>query len=365
MKPDPAWVDLPLRPELRDARPYGAPQMDLRVRLNVNENPYPPPEDVRRDMVEAVRRAAYEINRYPDREALDLRMKLADYLGYGLSLDQVWAANGSNEAMVQILQAFAGPGRSVMTFTPSYSMYPEYTRDTHTAYLTESRAPDFHIDLDAALRAIETQSPDVIVIATPNNPTGTITGLDVIETILDRAPGMVVVDEAYQEFSSSPSALELLSGYGQLIVSRTMSKAFAFAGGRVGYVAAAPSVVDALRVVRLPYHLSGITQAVACAALDHADEMLAQVGHLVDLRDRGMATLRSMGMDVVDSGSNFFLFGPFKNRHAAWQALVDRGVLVRETGPEPYLRTCVGTDEEMEIFYQKVAEVWTMERNEQ
>jgi len=365
MRPQPAWEDLPLRPELRDARPYGAPQMDLPVRLNVNENPYPPAEDVRADMVEAVRRASYQINRYPDREALDLRMKLADYLGYGLTLDQVWAANGSNEVMVQILQAFGGPGRSVLTFTPSYSMYPEYARDTHTDYLTRPRTSDFRIDLESAKDAIETHRPDVIVIATPNNPTGTVTSLGVIEEILNLAPGMVVVDEAYQEFSSGPSVLELLPGYGQLIVSRTMSKAFAFAGGRVGYAAAAPAVVDALRVVRLPYHLSAVTQAVACAALDHAGQMLAQVGHLVELRDQAIVRFRDMGMDVVDSQSNFFLFGPFRDRHATWQALADRGILVRETGPEPYLRTCVGTDEEMEILSRGLEVIWNMERNEQ
>ena len=365
MRSQPTWEDLPIRPELRSARPYGAPQMDLPVRLNVNENPYPPSYDVREDMVEAVRRATYEINRYPEREALDLRRKLADYLGAGLTVNHVWAANGSNEVMVQILQAFGGPGRSVLTFTPSYSMYPEYARDTHTTYLTRARTPDFHIDLDMAKDAIQTHRPDVIVIATPNNPTGTLTDLATIEEILNLAPGMVVVDEAYQEFSCAPSVLELLPRYGQLIVSRTMSKAFAFAGGRVGYCAAAPAVVDALRVVRLPYHLSAVTQAVAGAALDHADEMLAQVGHLVDLRDQAIARLRDMGMDVVDSQSNFFLFGPFADRHAAWQALVDRGVLVRETGPEPYIRTCVGTDEEMEIFYSALAEVWAMERNEQ
>jgi len=365
VRSQPDWEDLPLRPELRDARPYGAPQMDLPVRLNVNENPYPPSESVREDMVRAVRRAALEINRYPEREAIGLRSQLARYLGHDLSADQVWAANGSNEVMIQILQAFGGPGRSVLTFTPSYSMYPEYARDTHTEYLTCPRTSDFHIDLDAARKVIARHQPTVIVLATPNNPTGTLTEVEVIEEILDLAPGMVVVDEAYQEFSSGRSAVELLPRYGQLIVSRTMSKAFAFAGGRVGYVAAATSVVDALRVVRLPYHLSAVTQAVACAALDHADEMLAQVGRLRDLRDQAVATLRAMGMTVVDSQANFFLFGPFADRHATWQALVEKGILVRETGPQPYLRACVGTDEEMEIFYQGLADVWQHERNEQ
>jgi len=362
MKPLPDWDDLPLRPEVKASRPYGAPQMDLPVCLNVNENPYPPPESVRRDMVEALRRASLTLNRYPEREAVELRRKVAAYLGHGLGADQVWAANGSNEIMIQILQAFGGPGRSVLTFTPSYSMYSEYARDTHTGYLTQPRTADFRIDPVAARQAIADQKPDVIVIATPNNPTGTVTDRDLIEEILGLTDAMVVVDEAYQEFSASPSCLELLPRYGNLLVSRTMSKAFAFAGGRLGYVGAAPAVIDALRVVRLPYHLSAVTQAVAGAALDHAPEMLAQVAHLCDLRDQAITRLRQMGLTVVDSQANFFLFGPFADRHAAWQSLVDRGVLVRETGPQTFLRACVGTDQEMELFYQALAEVWAAER---
>ena len=358
MRMPPRWEDLPVRPELRDARPYGAPQLDLPVCLNVNENPYPPPDDVRRDIIVAVELACHRLNRYPDREATELRGKLAGYLGHGLTSDQVWAANGSNEIMVQILQAFGGPGRQVMTFTPSYSMYPEYARDTHTGYLAEPRDPDYRIDLEAARQAIADQQPDIVVIATPNNPTGTVTEPALIEQILETTDAMVVVDEAYQEFSSAPSCLDLLNRHGNLLVTRTMSKAFAFAGGRLGYVAAAEAVVEALRVVRLPYHLSAVTQAVAGAALDHADAMLAQVAHLRDLRDQAMARLRGMGLTVVDSQANFFLFGPFADRHAVWADLVDRGVLVRETGPVQYLRVCVGTDQEMESFYDALAAVW-------
>ncbi|MDR2975593.1 MAG: histidinol-phosphate transaminase [Propionibacteriaceae bacterium] len=351
------WSGLPVRPELLDAQPYGAPQLDVPVRLNVNENPYPPPAAARRDMVAAAERAVMEINRYPDREAIDLRTKLARYLGHGLGPDHVWAANGSNEIMIQILEAFGGPGRSVMSFTPSYSMYPEYARDTHTEYLVVPRRADFTIDATAALTAIDRRQPHVIVIATPNNPTGTVTDLDVIAAIADHSDGVVVVDEAYQEFASGPSALTLLPDHGNVLVSRTMSKAFAFAGGRLGYVAAAPAAIDALRVVRLPYHLNAVTQAVAGAALDHADEMLAQVAHMSLVRDAASAALRSLELTVIDSQSNFFLFGPFADRHAVWQALLDRGVLVRETGPEPYLRVCVGTDEEMGKFEIALAQV--------
>ncbi|MDR0283290.1 MAG: histidinol-phosphate transaminase [Propionibacteriaceae bacterium] len=357
------WDELPLRAELRDARPYGAPQLDVPVRLNVNENPYPPPPAVREAMTAAVRRAVADINRYPDREATVLRAKLAGYLGYGLTAGEVWAANGSNEIMIQILQAFGGPGRSVCTFTPSYSMYPEYARDTHTEYLTIPRGPDFTIDQGVALAAIARHQPDIIVIASPNNPTGTVTSLGLVETILRASRGIVVVDEAYQEFATTPSALELLPLSGRLLVTRTMSKAFAFAGGRLGYVAAAPAVVDALRVVRLPYHLSAVTQAVAGAALDHAPALLADVDHLRATRDQTITRLRELGYAVVDSQANFCLFGPFADRHAAWAALAGRGVLIRETGPEPYLRTCVGTDPDMARFFEALAEIQSGERS--
>jgi histidinol-phosphate aminotransferase len=358
----PAWAGLPLREELRQASPYGAPQLDLPVRLNVNENPYPPSDQARQDMVAAVTEVSAELNRYPDREAWALRGKLAAYLGHGLDPTRVWAANGSNEIMVQILQAFGGPGHTVLNFTPSYSMYPQYARDTYTAYRTEPRDDAFQIDPATAPAVIARLRPEVVVIANPNTPTGTLTPPSVVEAILQASPGVVVVDEAYQEFTGAASSLELLDAYPRLLVARTMSKAFAFAGGRLGYLAASPAVVDALRVVRLPYHLSALTQAVAGAALDHADTMLAQVDHLRRTRDQALTRLRAMGLTVVDSAANFFLFGPFADRHAAWQGLVDQGVLVRETGPEPFLRACVGTDQEMDRFYAALDIVWGTER---
>jgi len=357
MRPNPDWSELPLRPEVAQAQPYGAPQLDVPVRLNVNENPYPPSQSVRADMAAAVLAASASLNRYPDREALDLRQRLAGYLGHDLTVDQVWAANGSNEIMIEILQAFGGPGRSVLTFTPSYSMYPEYARDTHTTYLTSPRTADFRIDPATALDTIVHQGPAVVVVARPNNPTGTPTDLGLIARLAEASPGMVVVDEAYQEFSDQPSALDLLGQHGNLIVTRTMSKAFAFAGGRVGYAAAHPAVIDALRVVRLPYHLSAITQAVAAVALDHATEMLAGVAELVRTRDATVERLRQTGLDVVDSQANFCLFGPLADRHAVWQGLLDRGVLVRETGPAGYLRVSIGTPDDMDRFLVALAQV--------
>jgi histidinol-phosphate aminotransferase len=351
-----ALSDLPLRDELKGEEPYGAPQLDVAVRLNVNENPYPPADDVVADIAAAVGRAAQTLNRYPDREAAALRADLASYLtaegDVGLSVDNVWAANGSNEIMLQLLLAFGGPGRTALSFAPTYSMYPEYARDSHTEWVTAQRTDAFGIDVDAARAAIEQYQPSVVFLASPNNPTGTALPLDTIEAICAAAPGIVVVDEAYAEFRrpNVRSALSLLPDHRRLVVTRTMSKAFALAGGRLGYLAGADAVVDAVRIVRLPYHLSAVSQAVARAALAHADELLAKVGELRDERDATVEWLRSVGLVAVESDANFVLFGVFDDRHAVWQRLLDRGVLIRETGPQGWLRVSIGTPEEMTAF---------------
>ncbi|MDO5500675.1 MAG: histidinol-phosphate transaminase [Propionibacteriaceae bacterium] len=352
-------ADLPLRPELVGEEPYGAPQLAVPVQLNVNENPYPPSDRVRAEMAEATAAAAGMMNRYPDREAHDLRTRLARYLGHDLTTDHIWAANGSNEVMTHILQAFAGPGRSLLTFGPTYSMYPEYARNTHTRFVVEPRAGDFTLDPDLAAAAVRRHEPDVVVLTTPNNPTGTITGLDTIRALLEVAPGMVVVDEAYQEFVTpgQPSALVLLPEHPRLVVTRTMSKAFAFAGGRVGYLAAAPAVVDACRIVRLPYHLSAITQAVASVALDNAPEMMAHVAQLRQARDDLVGWLVEQGLPVVPTQANFVLFGAFSDRRAVWQQLLDNGVLIRETGPAGMLRVSAGTPPEMTAFKESLRRI--------
>lgn len=357
MRPDVTLAGLPLRPELVGEEPYGAPQLDVPVRLNVNENPYPPSPAVAREMADAV--AAASMNRYPDRESRTLRAALAAYLGHGLDADRIWAANGSNEVMTHVLGAFGGPGRRVLTFTPTYSMYPEYARNTHTGYVTVPRRPDHTLDADLVLAAVAEHDPSVILITTPNNPTGTSTPLEEIRAVLEGTDAMVVIDEAYQEFSRTPgeTAVTLLDTHGNLIVSRTMSKAFALAGGRLGYLAANPAVVDACRIVRLPYHLSAQTQAVASVALAHADELLARVADLRAARDEMLARLPARGFEVVDSDANFVLVGRWVDRHLAWQQLVDRGVLVRETGPAGYLRVSAGTPAEMAAFYAALAKV--------
>jgi histidinol-phosphate aminotransferase len=295
----PALADLPVRDDLRGKAPYGAPQLPDSIQLNVNENPHPPSAALVADLAQAVGAAAATLNRYPDREALALRTDLAGYLsartGVPLAVEQLWAANGSNEVLQQVCQAFGGPGRLALGFEPSYSMHPLLAAGTSTGWVAERRAADFTIGLEAAVEAVRRHRPAITFLTTPNNPTGTVTGLDVVEAVHDATEGMVLVDEAYAEFAATPSAVTLLDRCPRLIVSRTMSKAFAMAGARLGYLAASPAVVDALRLVRLPYHLSALTQAAARTALAHADELLGTVEQVKAQRDRMVAELRSLG----------------------------------------------------------------------
>lgn len=378
-------VRLPLRPELADEKPYGAPQLDVPVLLNVNENPYPPGEDVVATIAEEVARAARGMNRYPDRDATVLRQDLADYLALetGVRLDHcdVWAANGSNEVMLHVLQAFGGPGRTALSFAPTYSMYPEYARDTHTAWVVGRREDDFTLDPVYAAEKIREVRPSVILLASPNNPTGTALPAATVEAVceaalsvdLDGAHPVVVVDEAYAEFRrpGTPSAVALLERYPNLAVTRTMSKAFAAAGARLGYLVASGDFVDALRIVRLPYHLSAITQAAAGAALRHRESLMAQVATLRHERDATVAWLRKQHLpdgrpfQVAESDANFVLFGTFDDRHAVWQGLLDRGVLIRETGPDGWLRVSIGTSAEMAAFREALVEVLDQQGRQQ
>ncbi len=344
--------ELPLRDDLRGRTPYGAPQLDVPVRLNVNENPFPPSATVAAAIGEAAAQVATGLNRYPDRDATELRAALAAYLGHGLTADRVWAANGSNEVMLQLLQAFGGPGRVALGFSPTYSMYPDYCRDTFTEYVTVPRSDTFEVETAVAVEAIERYRPSVVLLASPNNPTGTALDLDPVAAVCAVTSGVVVVDEAYAEFRrpQTPSALTLLDRFPRLVVTRTMSKAFALAGARVGYLAASAQIVDAVQLVRLPYHLSAVTQAVALAALQHSDDLLARVGELRDERDSLVDWLRASGFVVAESDANFVLFGRFADRHAVWQSLLEQGVLVRETGPDGWLRVSVGTPAENQAF---------------
>jgi histidinol-phosphate aminotransferase len=350
---------LPVRDDLKDLHPYGAPQIDVPVRLNTNENPYPPSPRMVRAIADAVAAAAVSLNRYPDRDLVELRKDLADYLGHGLTGRNLWAANGSNEVIQQVYQAFGGPGRQALGFDPGYSMHPLIARVTSTGWIAADRDEDFGLDPAHAARAIAEHRPSLVFLTSPNNPTGTAAPMELIEAVCDAAPGLVVIDEAYAEFAraGTPSALSLLPRYRGLIVTRTMSKAFAMAGARIGYLAAAPEVVEKLLLVRLPYHLSAVTQAVARTALALAAEPLATVDTLRAERDGLVAWLRSQGLSVADSDANFVLFGEFDSRRAIWQGLLDRGVLIREVGPPRWLRVTVGLPEEMAAFRAALTEV--------
>ena len=340
--------DLPIRDDLRGLAPYGAPQLDVPVRLNVNENAHRVPEHVALDIVREIAAALPEVNRYPDREFDELREAFAGYLGHGVRLEQIWAGNGSNEVLQHVLQAFGGPGRSLLSFTPTYSMYPLLAQGVGMEWIGVPRAADFTLAPDAVRAAIAEHDPDVVFLCSPNNPTGTGLDLAVVEAAAESARGMVLVDEAYQEFAHdrSATALALLERFPRLIVSRTMSKAFAFAGIRVGYLAAAPAVVDALRLVRLPYHLSAITQAAARAALRHADAMLARVDDLRAQRDRIARETAEIGLQPYPSEANFVLVGGIQEPQAAFRALLARGVLVRDVGLPGTLRVTAGTEAE-------------------
>ncbi|WP_240468292.1 histidinol-phosphate transaminase [Streptomyces dangxiongensis] len=357
--------DLPVRDELRGKSPYGAPQLDVPVRLNTNENPYPLPGPLVERIAERVREAARDLNRYPDRDAVELRTELAKYLtrtgGYPIGTENVWAANGSNEVIQQLLQAFGGPGRTAIGFEPSYSMHALIARGTGTGWIPGPRNEDFTIDPAAGERAIATHRPDVVFITTPNNPTGNTVPAATVIALYEAAqrakPSMVVVDEAYVEFSHGDSLLPLLADRPHLVVSRTMSKAFGAAGLRLGYLAAHPAVVDAVQLVRLPYHLSAITQATALAALEHTDTLLGYVEQLKAERDRLVTELRAMGYEVTESDANFVQFGRFRNAQDAWRRILDRGVLVRDNGVPGRLRVSAGTPQENDAFLDAVRDL--------
>jgi histidinol-phosphate aminotransferase len=353
---------LPIREDLRGLKPYGAPQKHVRIQLNVNENTHPIPPDVASDISAAIADAIRTVNRYPDREFTALRNSLADYLGNGLGPQHVWAANGSNEILQQFLQAFGGPGRSVLGFRPTYSMHSIIAAGTGTAWIDGERDADYRISPETAVNRIRETHPDVVFFCSPNNPTGTPLPLETIAAAYDATDGMVLVDEAYAEFAPAdePTALTLLHGRPRLVVSRTMSKAFAFAGARVGYLAGDPAVVDALRLVRLPYHLSALTQAAAVAALAHTHEMLAMVDDIKAQRDRLLVELPLLGYIAHDSWANFVLFGGVRDPRAVFEQLLERGIIIRDLAIPGHLRVTAGTESETTEFLDALRDITAM-----
>jgi histidinol-phosphate aminotransferase len=343
------------RPGLRDVAPYEAPQLDVPVRLNTNECPYPLPDAFREDLADAV--AGLSLNRYPSREAAALRQRLAEL--YGHALEGTWAANGSNEILVQLLQAYAGAGRRVGVFEPTYALHSRLAWVTQSEVVAHRLAEPWRIersDVDAAFE----QRPDVVFVCSPNNPTGNAQPIDVVAHIASRASALVVVDEAYIDFGGE-SALPLLEQFDNVAIVRTFSKAFALAGARIGVCLAAPDVVEDLRRVRLPYHLSALAQTAALVALDHrgdAEEILAAIRKE---RDRILDALPPMGVETFASDANFVLFRPPKPAADVWSGLLDRGVLVRDFSEmvDGCLRVTAGTPEEVDRFLSALEEVLT------
>ena len=360
----PKW--LPIRDDLRELSPYGAPQLDVPTRLNTNENPYSLNDSLVADISESVRAIAKDLNRYPDRDALALRAALAAYAkrscGVDFTSEQTWAANGSNEVIQQVFQAFGGHEHTALGFMPSYSMHSLIARTTGTNWIDGHRDSDFTLDARSAVAQIRDARPQIVFITSPNNPTGTAVSLETQRAILETAHeigALVVIDEAYAEFAraGTRSALTLLGEFPNALVTRTMSKAFAMAGTRVGYLVADPVVVDALMIVRLPYHLSTVTQAVALTALRQAAELLTTVDAIKVQRDRITAELTRMGFSPVPSDANFVLFGPLTDPKATWTALLARGVLVRDVGLPGLLRVTAGTVAETTAFLEALEEI--------
>lgn len=350
--------DLPIRDSLKGKKPYGAPQLHVPVALNVNENTHEISEPVLVDIISRLALALKDINRYPDREFSNLRQSLATYLGNGLTENQIWAANGSNEILQQMFMAFGGPGRKALSFSPTYSMYPIIASSTDTEYVEVKRSARYELSEELVLEAIAEHKPNITIICSPNNPTGTPVSIEVIKAAYEATEGILVVDEAYAEFSlNNDSALSLLQGRERLIISRTMSKAFAFAGARVGYLAADSAVCDAMRLVRLPYHLSALTQAAAEAALDHSAEMLRTVSEIREQRDRLYVALQDLGLDPYRSDANFILVGGIENPDEIWNALLARGILVRNVGIPNTLRITAGTEQETTVVIEAMAEL--------
>jgi histidinol-phosphate aminotransferase len=340
-------TELPLRHDVADRTEYGPPRACAPVRLDSNENPWPPTPELIDSIVEQIRSAASRLHRYPDRTAMALRSELAEYLtgqtGVPVDHHNLWVANGSNEILHQLLQAFGGPGRTLLGFAPSYRISPAVAANTDMIYINCRPGPDFALDLDAALHAIAQHRPHVVFLDSPNNPTGLTVRHPDLRRILDAAPGLVLLDEAYGEFSTAPSAVGLLESYPtKLVITRTMSKAFGIAGVRVGYLIATPAVVDAMTLVSLPYHLSTLTQATAIAALRHTSGDRPDLAMLVAERQRVSNALHTQGFNVIPSHANFILFGRFTNSAAAWQQLLNLGVLLRDVGVAQHLRATIG-----------------------
>ena len=325
--------------------------------MNTNESPYPPPDAVIESLTEGLRATAF--NRYPDRDASTLIDALARYLDH--PPDGLWLANGSNEVFLHLFLAFGGPQRSVMVFEPTYSLHSLIPRITGTKVYSETRDERFEVDLETALPAIEANQPDVVILCSPNNPTGDVEPISTVEAILEKAPGLVIVDEAYGEFASpGDSVRDLLPAHASLVVVKTFSKAWSLAGARLGYLMGHPDLVRELARVRLPYHLSSPTQLLGNAVLAHMSEMDAAVEKVGIERDRLAVGLQRLGVKTYPSRANFVLF-EVEEPGGVWGGLLERGVLIRRYEGSPLLDRCLrvtaGLPEETDVFLSAIDEV--------
>ena len=357
----PNW--LPLRRDLAPLSPYGAPQVPAEATLNTNENPYAPSPALAKAIADRVQQVSLNLNRYPDRDANSLRQALALFVNKlsdtSFETDQVWAANGSNEIIQSLFMAFGD--RPALGFTPSYSMHPLIANVIGVQWRDGGRRADFSLDLAKAKADISAIKPALTFITSPNNPTGTTVTLEEISELADAAAkinGLLIVDEAYAEFSNLPSAVTLIGKFPNLVVIRTMSKAFAFAGARLGYLLADPEVVSAMFLVRLPYHLSSLTQAAAEVALEFEKELLGTVSSLIESRKIVASELEKMGLQVIPSQANFLLFTGFSQEPSQlWRQLLDRGVLIRDVGLLGHLRMTIGNEAENQKFIAALQEI--------
>jgi histidinol-phosphate aminotransferase len=353
---------VPVRDDLRALEGYHSPQVDVRVRLNTNESPAEPPAAWRDAFAAELSRV--EWHRYPDRAAAGLRAEIAAL--HGVSPDQVFAANGSNEVLQTILLTFAGPGRTVCTFEPTYQLHAHIARLTGARVCETERAADFTLDLDAALAAIEREQPSVTFLCSPNNPTGLVEPEANVRAVLaavssQPTPGLLVVDEAYGQFADW-SAQDLLDEETPVVVSRTFSKTWSMAGTRLGYVLGPSWFVAELDKVILPYHLDAAKQIAGTLALRYVGEMEERVQMIVAERERIVAALDALPVDHFPSGANFVLFRPrtMPGRHV-WQGLLDHSVLIRDCSSWPRLDDClrvtVGTPGENDAFLSALRSV--------
>ena len=346
-----------VRDDLRALEGYHSPQVDVRVRLNTNEAPVGPPAEFRRDLAAAIDSIAW--NRYPDRAATALRAAIADL--HGVPASMIFVANGSNEVLQTILLTFAGPGRKVATFEPTYQLHAHIARVTGATVVEGERAADFSLDPNEVERIMTTERPDVVFLCSPNNPTGGVDDVGLVEKVIASAPGLVVIDEAYGQFSSW-SAVDLVREDASVAVVRTFSKTWSMAAARLGYVIAPAWLVAELDKVVLPYHLDAVKQAAGTLAVKYVDAMNARVREIVAERERLVAVMKGLDVDVFPSGANFVLFRPRSaSGRSVWQGLLDRSVLVRDCSGWPRLADClrvtIGTPDENTAFLTALTEV--------